>query len=164
MSGTGEAERLVAELARAQGHDAREPIRARLRELGALARRALLAALADPDPFARWEAVSLLGEEAAPEAAEMVAEFALAEQEVHARWRSFWAVSRFPAGAAVRRLVAGLSDDVPARRWNAALALAMQGRPEARDAVIAGLGAADAWTQWEALAALRCLRAPAARE
>src|SRR5690242_7061897 len=90
-----EATELVQALTAARGHDARTPIRDRLRALGAQSIPALLDALRHDDSFTRWEAVSLLGELAIPETAECVVAFALGEDEVHARWRSFWAASRF---------------------------------------------------------------------
>jgi HEAT repeat protein len=150
-------ESLMRALTQAGGHEARAPLRDRLRALGPAAVPALVEALAHDDPFARWEAVNLLGELAAPATAETVVEFALCEEEVHARWRSFWAVTRFDPAVTTPLLLAALRGRDATRRWRAALILSMLGRDDAGRVLRRGLHARDEWTQWEALSAVRAL-------
>jgi HEAT repeat protein len=157
---TSEADRLIAELTSARGRDARAPIRERLRELGDEALSGLVAALEHPDCFTRWEAVSLIGEAANPSVVATVVEFALTEDEVHARWRSFWAVSRFERSESVPLLHAALREGGTTRRWRAALMLSMLGRQEAGPTLLEGLSVPDRWIQWEALSAIKALALP----
>jgi HEAT repeat protein len=155
---------LVDALTRAQGHAAREPIRARLRRLGTRASRGLVNALSHDDAFTRWEAVSLLGENADPATFDRLVEFALTEDEVHARWRSFWAVTRFDTAALRKRLLAELRGRNATRRWRAALILSMIGAAEAGPVLMKGLAHADEWVQWEALGAIKALRLAGAED
>jgi HEAT repeat protein len=148
---------LVEQLTRASGHDARQPLRARLARLGASAAPGLVEALGHEDEFTRWEAVSLLGELAVPEAATDVARFALNEDEVHARWRSFWAVSRFPQELTRPILLRALKGKNSKRRWRAALVLNLLGDPICSREIVSGLDADEEWKQWEALSALKAM-------
>jgi HEAT repeat protein len=157
LSASNDANELVQQLTRAQGHDVRAPIRAQLQALGAEAVPALIRALEHDDCFTRWEAVNLLGELAAPITTERIVAFALAENEVHARWRSFWAVTRFDPLVTIPLLLAALAGDDEVRRWRAALILSMLRRYEAADVLLGGLRSCDSWVQWEALGAIKAL-------
>jgi HEAT repeat protein len=124
----------------------------------------LVEGLESSDDLVRWECVNMLGELADPATAATVLDFALAEDEVHARWRAFWAVTRFEPQAIVPRLRRALRSKRWPRRWRAALILSMLGREEAADTVLEGLASDDEWTQWEALGAVRSLRLSGAEE
>lgn len=93
-----------------------------------------------------------------PETLERVVEFALTEDEVHARWRSFWAVTRFPSTRTVPLLLDALESEHAPRRWRAALILSMLRRDEAGSELLSGLESPERWIQWEALSALKSLR------
>ena len=69
--------------------------------------------------------------------------FALNEDEVHARWRSFWAVSRFAPRTTVPLLAKALRARNRTHRWRAALMLSMLDRPEAGPVLVAGLRSPD---------------------
>jgi HEAT repeat protein len=153
----------VESLAAARGHEARRPLRERVRTLAAGHALALARHLGHHDAFTRWEVVSLLGELADPGTAARVVEFALTEDEVHARWRAFWAMTRFDRSTTLPLLLAALNADDPVRRWRAALMLSMLDRREAVVHLLAGLDAGDVWIRWEALGGLRALR-PAGAE
>lgn len=166
---------LVDDLTAASGHEARTPLRAELATFDPVD----VAALLDhEDCFTRWELVNVLGESADPDVADRVVAFALAEDEVHARWRSFWAVSRFDRTQTTPPLRAALAEHdhgqrPSARPWRAALMLSMllgrpgsvgaereyAAEPSLRDLVVDvlldGLRLGDDWMQWEALSALK---------
>src|SRR5262249_12334921 len=103
-------------------------------------------------------AVSLLGELAVPVTARAVVAFALREDEVHARWRAFWAVTRFERKRTRPALLRALRGKNPTRRWRAGLILSMQGDSASAPEVRCGLDSSDPWIQWEALGAVRSLR------
>jgi HEAT repeat protein len=149
---------LVADLVHAKS-DRRSELRDRVRALGIKAVRALAEHLEDEDEFARWEAINLLGELAVESTLDVVVGFALRETEVHARWRAFWAVTRFDPGKTVPTLVRALRDKDP-RRWNAALILSMLRRSEAVPVLREGLRSPDPWTRYEAVSAFRSLPVP----
>jgi HEAT repeat protein len=153
---------LIEALTRASGHEARQPIRAQISRLGRKASAGLVRALGHPNAFTRWEAVSLLGETADPAARERVIAFALGEDEVHARWRAFWAVSRYDSDRVRNRLLRVLHGRDKTRQWRAALMLSMLGAAEAGPVLLRGLQAHDEWIQWEALGAVKALRLPGA--
>jgi HEAT repeat protein len=155
--GTTEAKRLIAALAAANDHETRAPLRKRLAELGTVALPHLIDALRHEDDFMRWEAVNLLGETADDRALPSVLRFALSETEVHARWRSYWAVTRFDRTKTVPMLLRALRQRGPTR-WPAALMLSMMDRPEAAPAILVALRSTDAWTQYEALSAVRSMK------
>lgn len=157
------AERLVADLVETDDQEARRELRDRIRALGATAVPALVRNLEHADAFARWEAINLIGELAPNEALDPVLDFALRESEVHARWRAFWAVSRFDSAKTVPRLVRALRGKDPGR-WNAALILSMLRRSEAAPVLRATLRSPDRWTQYEAVSAFRSLPVPDAQE
>ncbi len=150
--------RLIDDLTRARGHAARKPLRRRIAEIGADVGPALSVHLDHPDCFTRWEVVNLLGELVHPATLAPVVEFALSEDEVHARWRSFWAVSRFDRAESVPLLLEALAQSHPTRRWRAALMLSVLRRSEAVPTLLEGLDSDDPWIQWEALSALKSLR------
>jgi HEAT repeat protein len=151
---------LVADLTAAKGNDARRPIRKALKQACAERSEELADHLEHEDCFTRWEVVNLLGELRDPRAAERVVQFALAENEVHARWRSFWAVTRFDRATVMPLLIAALRARKEPESWRAALVLSMLGYREAVPALIEGLDTDDSWIQWEALSALKSLRSP----
>jgi HEAT repeat protein len=159
----GKLDRLIGQLTAASGHDARKPLRQAIETLGPGIAPALARHLDHPDCFTRWEVVSLLGQFAQPETLETVVDFALGEHEVHARWRSFWAVSRFDRDHTVPLLLEALKSRNRMRRWRAALMLSMLRRPEAVPVLLNGLDSDDDWIRWEALSALKSL-APAGIE
>jgi HEAT repeat protein len=151
------AVRDVKALVAAIGNEARNPIRRRVLAMGASAVPALVATLDHSDPFARWEAVNLLGEMADSGTAKRVLDFALREDEVHARWRSFWAVTRFDPKQTVPSLLRNLQGMNTKKRWRAALILSMLGRMEAGPELVRGLKSSDEWQQWEALGGIKSL-------
>lgn len=155
------APELLKTLRGARGSEEREPIREALRREGPEASGPLLAALGDADDLHRWEAVNLLGELAPEDAALDVVRFALNEDEVHARWRAAWAVTRFDRTAIVPPLLAALAGPEP-MQWRAALILSLLGDRRCVEALVRGVDGPDTWRQWEALAALRALGAPEA--
>lgn len=144
-------------LTRARGTGQRKPLRDAIRAAGASIALPLAARLDHPDALTRWEIVNLLGELAEPATLDALLEFALAEDEVHARWRSFWAICRMPHAALVERLLPVLRQRDTRRRWRAALILSMLRCPAASPVLRAGLDDADPWVQWEALSALKSL-------
>lgn len=152
--------RLVERLTEADGHEARAPIREQLRAFGPQAAPWLVEHLGHADCFTRWEMVSLLGELAEASTMEAVVAFALAEDEVHARWRSFWAVTRFPPQRTLPLLLDALADPSEIRRWRAALILSMLRRREAGPVLLQGLDHPKHWIRWEALSAIKSLRLP----
>jgi HEAT repeat protein len=151
---------LIGQLTDASGHDARKPLRLAIEQLGAGIAPALSAHLEHTNCFTRWEVVSLLGQIADPDTLERVVEFALGEDEVHARWRSFWAVSRFDRDRTIPMLLKALKSRNWTRRWRAALMLSMMRRREAVPVLLKGLDNDDDWIQWEALSALKSLAPP----
>jgi HEAT repeat protein len=153
---------LIATLTAATPYRTRARIRARLEALGPKAAPYLLAHLDHPDCLTRWEVVNLLGEFTSPRTLPRLVAFALSEEEVHARWRSFWAVSCFERRASVPLLIAALEGPDQTRRWRAALMLSMLDRREAGPVLLQGLRSRDPWIQWEALNAIRGLRLPGA--
>jgi len=148
---------LVDALTDAQGHDARKPIRELLGRIAARQPNALADHLTHANCFTRWEVVNVLGELAAPSTLERTVAFALSEDEVHARWRSFWAVSRFDRARTVPLLLEALNGRDPTRRWRAALMLSMLNRVEAGPVLVEGLDHSERWIQWEALSAIKSL-------
>ena len=154
----GRARRLVRRLADASGHSERSPLRKQILALGDECVPALVEALSNPAALTRWESVNLLGTLRAPETAELLVEFALSEDEVHARWRAFWAVSRLDPKTTVPRLRAARRMRNRSRRWRAALMLSVLQRPEAGAVLVEGLGSPSAWERWEALSAIKSLR------
>jgi HEAT repeat protein len=149
---------LVAALAMGVGGSERAACRVRLRALGTAAAPRLAGHLAHADSLVRWEVVNLLGEFAHPRTLRRVVRFALEESEVHARWRAYWAVSRFDRGRTVPLLVDALAHRDPRRQWAGALMLSMLQRREAVPVLLHGLESRDRWTRWEALSALKALR------
>ena len=148
---------LIGALSDAQGHDARKPIREMLTRIAARRPDALAEHLTHANCFTRWEVVNVLGELAAPSTLERTVAFALNEDEVHARWRSFWAVSRFERARTVPLLLEALNGGDPTHRWRAALMLSMLNREEAGPALVEGLDHPERWVQWEALSAIKSL-------
>lgn len=148
---------LVDALTGAQGHEARKPIRELLGRVGARRPDVLADHLTHGNCFTRWEVVNVLGELAAPSTLERTVEFALNEDEVHARWRSFWAVSRFDRARTVPLLLEALNGGDQTRRWRAALMLSMLNQAEAGPVLVEGLDHPERWIQWEALSAIKSL-------
>ena len=153
-----ELAKLVDRLTAAKGHAARKPVRQALRELAAANSSPLTHFLNHHDCFTRWEVINLLGQLRDARVTQQVVDFALAEDELHARWRSFWAVSRFDQLATVPLLLHALDLGEQPGAWRAALILSMLGRKEAETALVAGLDSNDTWVQWEALSAIKALR------
>jgi HEAT repeat protein len=152
------ADSLWAQLETAQGHDIRSALRKRLIKLGEASTDTLLRGLESSRDLSRWEAVNLLGVLVPVSATEATVRFALAEDEIHARWRAAWAVCRFDRTVTTPLLLDALGGRNATRRWRAALILSMMGRQEATPAILEGLDAPDDWTRWEALSAVKALR------
>ena len=155
-----EAHQLIRRLCDAATHSTRSLIRREILALGVESVPALSDALSSPIAMSRWESVNLLGAIRAPRSAKPVVEFALAEDEVHARWRAFWAVSRFERQPVLRWLRTALRSRRQPRRWRAALMLSVLQQPEAGPVLVEGLGSSSAWERWEALSAIKSLRLP----
>jgi len=153
---------LITALTAADTSRTRARIRSQLEKLGPDAGTHLLEHLAHPDCLTRWEVVNLLGEFRSPPTLERLVAFALTEEEVHARWRSFWAVTCFDRESTVPLLLQALGGRHRTRRWRAALMLSMLDRREAGPVLLQGLRSRDAWIQWEALNAIRSLGLPGA--
>ncbi len=153
------AERLFRRLTDVAAHRPRAPLREKLLALGEDAVPALAQGLAHDDPYARFEAISLLGELAIPKTLPLILGFALDEHETRARWRGFWAVTRLPEARTLPRLREALAGREWQVRWHAALILSLLGRAEAVPVIAEGLSAGDAVTRWEALGAARSLSA-----
>jgi len=155
-----DVDNLVAALAGANGHDERKPLRASLRAQGAGIAPRLVAHLKHTDCFLRWEMVSLLGEFAHSDTAIDVLAFALGEDEVHARWRSFWAVSCFPSSVLLPTLLGALQAPDDTCAWRAALILSMLRQSAAVPVLVGGLTSDDEWIRWEAISALKSIGPP----
>ena len=102
--------------------------------------------------------MNLLGTLRASQSAKSIIEFALTENEVHARWRAFWAVSRLDRMTTLLPLRSALRSRIPSRRWRAALMLSVLQQSEAGTVLVGGLKSASPWERWEALSAIKSLR------
>lgn len=136
----------------------RAAIRASLLKPPRVPAPALARALHYPDSFVRWHLINMLGRLADPSTLRRVVKFALEEPELHARWRSYWAVTRFPRERSLPLLLSALRTGSAERKWRAALILSMMGRAEAAPAILRGAAAKDSWKLFEALSAIRSLR------
>ena len=148
---------LVAALTEARGHEARKPLRKAILDAARTRSPELTHHLDHEDSLTRWEIVNLLGELRDPRVALNVVRFALDEDEVHARWRAFWAVSRFDRGTTVPLLLDALHGDHPVASWRAALMLTLVRHSAAVPYLVNGLASDDEWIQWEALSGLKAL-------
>jgi HEAT repeat protein len=148
---------LLKALESASGHTERARLRNAVIGLGQEAAPALEDGLKSPDAMMRWECVNLLGVIAAPSSARTVVSFALSEDEVHARWRAYWAASRFDHRSILPLLDNALLSPVSTHRWRAALLLSVLRRPQGAEILIDGLKSQDAWERYEALSAIRSL-------
>ncbi|MGB2983869.1 MAG: HEAT repeat domain-containing protein [Candidatus Bipolaricaulia bacterium] len=124
-----------------------------LLSLGATAVPSLIEATTSASALLRWEAVNLLGSLGDLRATDAVLLVAMSDPDVHARWRSNWAITNLDDGSVVPRLVEGLAEDDSTIAWNCAVTLSLFGALDAVPALHAGLTATD-WRQWEAVNAL----------
>lgn len=148
---------LVAMLTEARGHEARKPLRAALLDAARGESSRLAQHLDHEDCLTRWEIVNLLGELRDPKVGPRVVRFALEEDEVHARWRAFWAVSRFDRGITVPLLLQALEGEEPVASWRAALMLTLVRHPAAVPVLVSGLASEDEWVRWEALSGIKAM-------
>lgn len=151
-------DKLISQLEKAQTHEKKKVIRKKVEQIGAPAATYLVSHLKSPNEFTRWEIVSFLGEFKDVSTMIPLIKFAINEDEVHARWRSFWAVSRFGSDGAIPILHKYLKSKVFKKRWRAALILSMLGDPKAGKVISEGLQSKDSWIKWEALSAIKSLR------
>jgi len=149
---------LIFELEKAPTHDEKKVIRNEIEEIGAFCAPYLVPHLQSHNEFIRWEIVSFLGEFKDVSTMIPLIEFAINEDEVHARWRSFWAVTRFSSEGARPILHRFLKSRVFKKRWRAALILSMLGDSKAGKVISEGLQSKDSWIKWEALSAIKSLR------
>lgn len=146
---------IISDLRNSNGHNERAKHRERIYSLGEQAAPALVPYLNDEDDFLRWDVISFLGEFAHPDTLDEAVNFALSEKEVHARWRSFWAVTRYDKKKITALLLKALKSNQDDKRWNAALILNMLNREEALPEILKGLQSESNWVIWEALSALK---------
>lgn len=149
---------LISQLEKAQTHEEKKVIRNKLEQMGAPVAPYLVSHLQSPNEFTRWEIVSFLGEFKDVSTMIPLIKFAINENEVHARWRSFWAVSRFSSEGAGPILHRYLKSKVFKKRWRAALILSMLGDTKAGKVISEGLQSKDSWIKWEALSAVKSLK------
>lgn len=139
-------------------YDERRSASDALVQLGEGAVPALIEATRAEASLVRWEAVNALGYIGSPKAIPAVLERVLIDTDVHARWRSIWALGCIDDGSAKSRLPKHLTDNNPQRRWNAAIALSVisdkANSKEAIPILHQGLKSSDSWTRWEAANAL----------
>jgi HEAT repeat protein len=146
---------IISDLKNSDGHNERTKHRERIYSLGAQTAPFLIRFLKDENDFLRWDVISFLGEFAHPDTLEDAVNFALSEKEVHARWRSFWAVTRYDKTKVTTLLLQALKSNKKDKRWNAALILNMLNRKEALPEILEGLKSESNWVIWEALSALK---------
>lgn len=150
-----EVNSIILDLKKSNDHNERSKHRERIYSLGNQAAPALIPYLSDKDDFLRWDVISFLGEFAHRDTLDAAINFALSEKEVHARWRSFWAVTRYDKKKITGLLLEALKSNEEDRRWNAALILNMLNREEALPEILNGLKSESNWVKWEALSALK---------
>jgi len=146
------AQELVEQLASPSANERKEA-REELLSLGATAVPSLIEAIESSNASLRWEAVNLLGTLGDLRARDAVLLVAMTDSDVHARWRSNWAITRLDDGTVVPRLIAALEDKDRTIAWNAAVTLSLFGTAEAVPLLHEGLKA-NGWRQWEAVNAL----------
>lgn len=143
---------LIEKLASPSADDRREA-REGLLLLRVAAVPSLILATESESAILRWEAVNLLGLLRDLRATDAVLQVAMTDQDVHARWRANWAITRLDDGTVVLRLIEALHSDDPPVAWNAAVTLSLFGRAEALPVLHQGLEA-EGFQQWEAVNAL----------
>ena len=146
---------IISDLTHSANHEERSVHRERIYSLGKQVAPALIPYLNDENDFLRWDVISFLGEFAHPDTLESAVNFALSEKEVHARWRSFWAVTRYDKNIIKEKLLKTLESNQDDKRWNAALILNMLNCEEALPEILHGLQSESNWVRWEALSALK---------
>ncbi len=145
-------EELVKHLA-SPSADERKEAREGLLSFGATAVPFLVLATESDNAILRWEAVNLLGILGDLRGIDAVLRVAMTDSDVHARWRSNWAITRLDDGTVVPRLISGLDNEDPTVAWNAAVTLSMFGQVESVPMLHQGLES-KGWRQWEAVNAL----------
>ena len=136
----------------------REAARESLKRYGSSILPDLIALTRSVDPTLRWTAVDSLGTLGDPRATSSVLERALTDTDVHARWRSIWALRRLDGGECVPVLLDALVTGNGPVAWNAAVVLSVYSRTEAIDTLIRGLEDEDAFMRWEAASGLGSIR------
>jgi HEAT repeat protein len=140
------AQELVEQLV-SPSADERKEAREGLLTLAAAAVPSLISATKSDSALLRWEAVNLLGMIADPRGIDAVLHVAMTDSDVHARWRSNWAITRLDDGTVVPRLIAAIGDEDRTIAWNAAVTLSLFGVTEAVPVLHQGLDA-PGWRQW----------------
>jgi len=118
---------------------------------GAAAVPALIEACYSSDSNLRWEVVNVLGYIGDERSLDALTKCALEDDDVHARWRSIWAISSLDQDEVAKKLLEGLHNSDQHIVWNAAVALATMGRKEALPVLYEGLRSKEEWVQWEAV-------------
>jgi HEAT repeat protein len=118
---------------------------------GSVAVPALIEACYSSDGNLRWEAVNVLGYIGDERSLDALAKCVLEDDDVHARWRSIWAISSLDQNKVAKKLLEGLHHSDHRIVWNAAVALATMGRKEAIPILYTGLQSKEEWIQWEAV-------------
>ena len=133
---------------------------AELEKLGSKSVPALIRATKDKDDFTRWEAVNMLGQLKYPRSMKAVLGVVLRDNDVHARWRAIWALSRFEPDQVKPLLIKALKNQSKKIKWNAAVALSIFGDNKARSYLLKGLKSEDNWQRWEAFCFCSCFSLP----
>src|SRR5207244_12927555 len=101
-------------------YPAQEEATEKLIALGGKAVASLVLLCSDTSEDMRWHAVDLLGSIGDPRALDPLVGRVLADQDVHVRWRSIWAIGSMDAAAVGAKLVAALKSEDSRTQWNAA--------------------------------------------
>jgi HEAT repeat protein len=141
--------------------EAREAGREALIAMGTEAVPALIEATRDETGFIRWEAVNAVGiiahddSQSVLVAIPALVHVAFTDENPHPRWRSLWALLRFPDDVAAQQIVpllrTGLEDPNDPLRWHAAVALANFRRFEVAPLLNEGTTRTDSFERWEAV-------------
>lgn len=146
------ADELVALLAL---EETRSSAREQLEALGDAALPAYARGLAHESPQVRAEIVSLISAISGARSTDLLAEAAVAEPVPQVRWRALAGLGEVAtAEEAASRLRPSLQDEDAARRWHAAVALALLARPDGLAEIHRGVSHPDPFRRWEAIHAL----------
>jgi len=107
----------------------------------------------------RWEAVNLLGQLEDPKAISSLVKVVLNDDNVHPRWRSIWAITKFNHNVVEKKLLRYLKGRNKKQQRNAAVGLSIFGNKAALPYLLNGLDNNDSWIRWESLNAIRSIKA-----